>query len=307
MPMTLAQLTYFLAAVRHGTLSGAAEALGVAQPSVSEQIAKLERHLGTPVFIRGNRGLVLTPAGSKLKPHAEQILADVGDAENAVADIRTLAGGSVEFGTFSSAHHYLLAELVAEFRELHPQVTVRIVGNNSTEVAEAVRRGDLEAGLVALPVDDRGLTLSRTVWTCEVVYFHTDPDRVKEPATIDRIASAPLVLPEARWGDTDPTRRRLMLEAQRNGRSLQPQIEVESPAAALDIASRGVAGTVAALPLARVLGFTDRLRWASLDPMLQETFAFVTRRDARVSAATTELMSLASQHLRRMHREHLGR
>lgn len=303
MALTLLQLSYFLAAVRHGTLSAAADALDISQPSLSEQIAKLERHLGTPLFVRGRKGLTLTPAGSTLRPYAEQILSSVSEARDAVNDVRTLASGSVELGTFSSAHHYLLADVVAEFRSTYPNVTVRVVGNNSTEVADAVRSGDLEAGLVAIPIDDRGLEVSATLWTCEVVYLHVDPAKVAKSVTIQQIAATPLVLPEARWGDADPTRRRLALLAQQSGVVLRPQAEVESPAAALEVAALGVGGTVAALPLARVLGYTDRMHWAPLRPPLRETFAFITRRDAHISPATHQLMRITGKHLRRMHRQ----
>ncbi|WP_442819323.1 LysR family transcriptional regulator substrate-binding protein [Streptomyces sp. NBC_01236] len=66
-----------------------------------------------------------------------------------------LTGGTVVLGTFSSAHYLLHADLVANFRALHPQVRVRLAGMNSVQVADGVRNGDLDAGLVALPVDDR--------------------------------------------------------------------------------------------------------------------------------------------------------
>ena len=72
-------------------------------------------------------------------------------------EVRDVTGGTVAFGTFGSAHHYLLGGLIEEFRPRYPSVRVRVVGQNSAEVADAVRDGHLEAGLVALPVDDRGL------------------------------------------------------------------------------------------------------------------------------------------------------
>ncbi len=72
-------------------------------------------------------------------------------------EVRDVTGGTVAFGTFGSAHHYLLGGLIEEFRRKHPSVRLRVVGQNSAEVADAVRDGHLEAGLVVLPVDDRGL------------------------------------------------------------------------------------------------------------------------------------------------------
>jgi DNA-binding transcriptional LysR family regulator len=66
--LTLQQLSYFLAAARHGSFSAAAEALHMAQPSLSEQVRRLEAELGVDLFTRVGRGLVLTEAGRSLQP-----------------------------------------------------------------------------------------------------------------------------------------------------------------------------------------------------------------------------------------------
>ena len=152
--ITLQQLQYFLSAVEHGSLSAAAEAHFIAQPSLSEQIRRLESQLGTALFVRTNRKLILTEAAQMLIPHAQRTLAAAEEAAQAVSPIRNLTGGTVAFGTFSSAHHFLHTDLVADFRALHPLVSIRLVGLNSVSVADGVRDGELEAGLVALPVDD---------------------------------------------------------------------------------------------------------------------------------------------------------
>src|SRR4051812_18035791 len=70
--MTLQQLTYFLAAAEHGSFSAGAESLFMAQPSLSEQIRRLEGELGVPLFARVGRGLALTEAGRLFRPPAER-------------------------------------------------------------------------------------------------------------------------------------------------------------------------------------------------------------------------------------------
>jgi LysR family transcriptional regulator, cyn operon transcriptional activator len=157
--LTLQQLAYFLAAAEHGSFSAAAESLHMAQPSLSEQVRRLEAELGVALFARVGRGLEMTEAGRLLQPQAERTLDAAREAAESVREVRDLAGGTVAFGTFGGAHHYLLGDLVQAFRRRHPRVRVRVVGQNSAEVADAVRDGHLEAGLVALPIDDRGLSL----------------------------------------------------------------------------------------------------------------------------------------------------
>lgn len=295
--ITLQQLQYFLSAVEHGSLSAAADAHFIAQPSLSEQIRRLENQLGTTLFVRTNRKLILTEAAQMLIPHAQRTLAAAEEAAQAVSPIRDLTGGTVAFGTFSSAHHFLHTDLVADFRALHPLVRIRLVGLNSVSVADGVRDGELEAGLVALPVDDRGLHVSDVQWVAEAVYLSRDRSRVAEPLSIEQVAAAELILPEVRWGDMDPTRRQLLTRAQNAGVSIKPIVEVDSPAAALALAARGVGDTLITLPLAHALGWTKSLYWNSLEPPLYETFAFITRRDAHLSPATQVLIRLAKQRL----------
>ena len=153
---TVQQLVYFLASVEQKSFAAAAQSLYIAQPSLSDQIKRLENTLGVVLFTRTNRALQLTDAGRMLVPWAEKVLTDVRELSAAVRDVRQLAGGTVAFGTFSSAHLYLLPALAAEFHRRYPGVLIRVLGLNSAEVAEAIRAGDLEAGLVQLPIDDAG-------------------------------------------------------------------------------------------------------------------------------------------------------
>src|SRR5918997_3881870 len=292
--MTLQQLRYFLAAAEYGSFSAAAESLLMAQPSLSDQIRRLEAELGVPLFARAGRRLALTEAGRMLRPHAERTLASAEDALESVKEVRTLTGGTVSFGTFGSAHHYLLGGLVQDFRRRHPDVRVRVVGQNSVEVADAVRDGELEAGLVALPVDDGGLEVRPSIRE-ENHYVSASPQRLKAPKSIEDLAAAPLILYDARWGPVDPMRRQLAERAQRAGVRLEPQIEVEYITAALDLVNRRLGDTIAGPQVLVTRGYSRKLDSVSLDPPLYDTFAFITRRGARLSPATRAFMALAEK------------
>jgi DNA-binding transcriptional LysR family regulator len=295
--MTLQQLTYFLAAAEHGSFSAAAESLFMAQPSLSEQIRRLEAELGVALFARGGRGLELTEAGRLFRPHAERTVAAAQEAAESVREVRDITGGTVAFGTFGSAHHYLLAGLLQDFRTQYPNVRVRAIGQNSAEVADAVRDGQLEAGLVALPIDDRGLDV-RPAMREEVLYVSADAERLLEPMTIERLAAAPLILFDARFGADDPMRRQLRERAQQAGVKLEPQIEVEYVTAALELCARGLGDTVTSQQMIRARGLARRLAGVRFDPPLYDTFAFITRRNAHLSPATREFMRLAEKRVR---------
>ena len=263
--MTLQQLTYFLAAAQHGSFSAAAVSLHMAQPSLSEQIRRLEAELGVELFARGGRGLELTEAGRRLRPQAERTLDSAREAAESVREVRELRGGSASFGTFGNAPYYLLADLVQDFRKRHPNVRVRLVGLNSSEVVEAVREGQLEGGLIVLPIDDRGLDV-RPAIRDEILFLSAEPEQIAEPMTIERLVTRPLILYDARFGWSDPTRRQLLDRAQRAGLTLEPEIEVEYVTTALDLAVRGLGDTIGARGITLGRAWARRLQGRRLRP-----------------------------------------
>ena len=293
--MTLQQLEYFLAAAEHGSFSAAAEAMHMAQPSLSEQVRRLEAELGVRLFARAGRRLELTEAGRLLRPRAERALVAARDAAESVQQVRTLTGGTVTFGLFGNAPTWLVSELVRDFRRRHREVKVRLIGQNSSIVADEVREGRIEAGLVSLPIDDRGLDV-RPAIRDEVHFLSADPDRAKAPVTIEALCAAPMILYDASFGWNDPMRRQLQERAQRAGTRLEPAVEVESLEAALDLAVRGIGDTLAQSGMLSS-ALARRLHDAPFDPPLYDTFAFIQRRDAVLSPATRAFLEVAERRI----------
>jgi DNA-binding transcriptional LysR family regulator len=302
--MTLQQLEYFLAALDAGSFSAAAERLLLSQPSLSEQIRRLEAELGVALFARVGRGIKPTDAALALRPHAEAALAAVAEGREAVAEGRELQGGIATFGTFGTARWYPGTQIIAAFRRRHPKVRVRMVGQNSSEVAAAVRDGDLEAGLVALPIDDAGLDV-RPFMRDEIVYVSAIAARVKTPVTIRDLAAAPLILTDTSYGFEDPTRRQLFELAQREGVTIEPQIDVEDLETAIELAARGLGDTLISRGILLSLGrrVPKRLGWVPFAEPLYDTFAFINRRGARLSPAAREFMTLAEDRMQAMAEE----
>ena len=243
--MTLQQLTYFLATAEHGSFSRAARELYLAQPSLSEQVRSLEAELGVALFARVGRGVVLTEAGRAFRPEAERVLAAlVGRPRGGRRGPR--AGAAARSASACSAPPPASSSPGSSPTSAPGTRTsrLRLVGQNSSEVAEDVRRGRLEAGLVVLPVDDEGLDI-RPIRREEVVYVSREPERVREPVTIERLAASPLILYDAHYGWSDPTRRQLQERAQRAGVQLEPVIEIEDMDAALELAVSGLGDTIA--------------------------------------------------------------
>jgi DNA-binding transcriptional LysR family regulator len=292
--ITLHQLRCYLATLEHGSFTAAAEELAMAQPSVSEQVRLLEQSLATPLFQRAGRGVVPTEAARALRPYAERALAVVDEAGRAVASVREVISGTIRFGVFGTARLYLTGDLACDVLTAYPGVKLELIGQNSQDVLEEVRRGRLEAAIIALPIDDDGLQIT-PVMRDEVIYVSADPRRLRKPVTPADLADATLVLSEASWGNADSTRRQLVRAVQSVGRTLSPRVDVEDIESALEIAAAGMADAITARGILHSLGerIPRNLGWVSLRPKLYDEFAIVHRRGSELSPATRAVVELA--------------
>jgi DNA-binding transcriptional LysR family regulator len=297
--LSLHQLRCFLSAYEQGSFTAAAADLGYAQPSLSEQIRLLERTVGASLFVRAGRGVVPTDAAEALRPHAERTLAAADAARRAVTSVSSVQAGTIRFGVFGTSRLYLGADLVADVLARHPGVRVELIGQNSTEVQEQLRRGWLEAAMIALPVAQEGMTV-RPVAREELVYISTAPERLATPVTPRRLAEATLVLAETTWRTADSARLALSQAVQQTGRTLETRIEVEDVETAVEIVGRGLADSV--VPRSVLDQLVPRLapdvRWVSLRPRLFDTVAVVHRKDAVLSPAAQAVIELAVARIR---------
>lgn len=296
---TLHQLRCFLSVFEHGSFTAAAEALGYSQPSISEQVRALERSYGVDLFTRVGRGVVPTTAGDTLRPHAELTVGAAEQARRAVRSVRALESGTVRFGMFGTARLYMGAQLVADMLERHPGVRVELIGQNSTEVEEHLRRGYIEAAMIGVDqVGTEGLQVI-PVAREELVYVSMDPSRTAHPVTALDLTRAPLVMPETTWRATDPIRallRRMVLEA---GVNPETRIEVEDVETAVELVGRGLADTIVGKGV--VSEVVDRLapgaHWVRLEPRQYGTLAIVHRAGATLSPAAEVMVHLATRRI----------
>jgi len=292
--MTLTQLRAFLAAATLGSFTSAAFELGITQPTISELVRKLEAENGLQLFVRGGRRLVLTSAGHELLPWARRAVEGAEGAEQSLSALRGLRGGVASMGVLRNASYYFLSDLAVRFHAERPGVRTRLVGQNSVEVADAVRSGELEAGLVVLPVSDDGLTV-KPLLRDEVLWASSDPERVHKPMTMQAVAKAPLILYDAHYGWQDPTRRQLAERAQLAGVRLEPMIEVENVESALRLVARGVGDTITSRAVSVSDVFPEGVLTTSFADPIYDTIAVITRQGAALSPATSELMRLATE------------
>lgn len=152
--MELQQLRYFLAVAKSGNFSRAAERCHVAQPSLSQQIQKLEQELGERLFERGRPSASLTLAGERFLPRAVRILEEVDAAVREVASEQPLTTGKLTIAALPTIAPYFLPRVIRAFHTEFPAVEM-VVQEETTEVLLAQLAGrEIEIGLASLPIQD---------------------------------------------------------------------------------------------------------------------------------------------------------
>jgi LysR family transcriptional regulator, hydrogen peroxide-inducible genes activator len=157
--MNVRDLAYLVAVERHGSVTRAAEACEVTQPTLSAQIAKIERELGVTLFEREARGLKPTDAGRAVLDHARRVLGAVDDLVAAAHGHLDPLGGTLRFGLIPTLAPQLLPYLLPAMQAQLPRLSPTIVEEQTALLLERLRAGTIEAAMIATPVDDERLAL----------------------------------------------------------------------------------------------------------------------------------------------------
>lgn len=152
--MELHQLRYVVAVARLRNFSRAAEACHVAQPSLSQQIAKLEDELGERLFVRARRDIRLTPAGETFLPRALHILEEVEAAKRDAEDAANLLRGVVKIGVLPTIAPYLLPAPLAAFTRNHPGVELVVHEDTTAQLIRLTVEHEIDFAVASAPIAD---------------------------------------------------------------------------------------------------------------------------------------------------------
>src|ERR1700721_1052855 len=157
--MEVHQLRYVCAIADTGNFSRAAERCKVAQPSLSQQVQKLEEDLGVKLFDRLGRSIRLTEAGRAFIPRARAILHQMETARSSAADQNTDLRGSVAVGVIPTVAPYLMPRYTARFAKKYPDAKLRIVEETTSVLVEGLRDLSIDVAILALPLRHKDLEL----------------------------------------------------------------------------------------------------------------------------------------------------
>ncbi len=146
--MELRQLRYFVTALELKSISKAAHACHIAQPSMSQQIAALENELGVTLLNRSSRGVTSTPAGERILEQARSILIAADHLEQSARQQQPLTG-ILRIGIIPTIAPFIISKLIQTMKELHPMLDLEIIEDQTSALVQAFGRNEIECAIVS--------------------------------------------------------------------------------------------------------------------------------------------------------------
>ncbi|MBI4002588.1 MAG: LysR family transcriptional regulator [Nitrospira defluvii] len=238
--MELRQIHYFMAVATHQNFTRAAEHVHVSQPSLSVQIGGLERELGTPLFDRLSRKVILTQAGELFRVHAERALRELEQAAHVVHELHGAMRGRLVVGALSTVNSYLITPLVSRFKQRFPDIQLQVNAQPSSEVVSGVLANRLDIGICLLPLTHPQLTIVPLLEERLALVAPAGMKIGKRRIRMQDLASLPLVLMPADYC------LRKMVEAECAKAGVHPKVvlEMSSPEGILQAVAEGTGATI---------------------------------------------------------------
>ena len=278
-------LDYFLACCKSGSFTAAARDVHIVQSAMSCAIARLEKELGATLFDRNVSPLAVTEHGAALQGPAQRILDAVQAARDEVAAVSGQVRGTVTLGSTLHTGRIDLASVLADVRDKHPEVVIKLRQWGSAELVQAVRDGSLDIALTASPQgnEPRGIELHQLLSESMVFVCHPDhPLSRRTSVTVVDLREETILRPPPGWGT------RTIIDAAFGATA--SAFEIANYSLMARLVREGFAATLA--PESAISG--DMLNGLSAipvdDPRLRWTLSTAVSTDRRMTAATTALL-----------------
>lgn len=183
--MEMRLLEYAIEVARHRSFTKAAASLHIAQPSLSQQIAKLEDELGVRLFFRGPKGIFPTPEGVLFLKRAEQILQLREDLKREIFEKTVGMGDTLTIGATPITVRHILPSVLEQYQLRYPEVRIHLIEEPPETLHDLTARGSVDISILALPVEDSCIAI-QPMFT-EPIYVALPTER--KPWMSERLAS----------------------------------------------------------------------------------------------------------------------
>jgi LysR family hydrogen peroxide-inducible transcriptional activator len=193
--ISLKQVHYALAVERHLHFRRAAEECNISQSALSTALSEMEKQLGFQIFERDNRKVLVTPLGEQVLERARSIELQMEDLNKLADSQREPLSTPLSLGVIPTIGPYLLPRVLPALQDRYPQLQLDILEDESAEVLDRLRRGALDAAIIALPYECNGL-LTFPFWQEDLLWIvHAADDNADvECAGVDDLARTHLML-----------------------------------------------------------------------------------------------------------------
>ncbi len=260
--MDMRQLRYFVQIVESGSLAKASRQLFIAQPALSQQMARLEGEVGKSLLVRSSRGVTPTENGEALYHHAKFMLRQLDQAVSVARQDGAAVTGRVTLGLAPTTVARLGLPLLQHLRARFPGVLLNVVEGLSGHLEHMTRVGQLDLAVLFSPAAASELTAEALLEEELFVILPADSTLVpagRKTLTLAEVAALPLILPSPGHG----LRRRIGLEFERVGQPLDAVAEIDSLPLLMHCVAQGLGATIK--PMSAVHALDDRPeRWRCL-------------------------------------------
>ncbi|MBX3636204.1 MAG: LysR family transcriptional regulator [Rubrivivax sp.] len=260
--MDMRQLRYFVQIVESGSLAKASRQLFIAQPALSQQMARLEDEVGKPLLVRSSRGVTPTENGEALYHHAKFMLRQLDQAVSVARQDAAAVTGRVTLGLAPTTVARLGLPLLQHLRAKYPGLLLNVVEGLSGHLEHMTRVGQLDLSVLFSPAAASELTVEPLLEEELFVILPAESTLVpagRSTLTLAEVAALPLILPSPGHG----LRRRIGLEFERVGQPLDAVAEIDSLPLLMHCVAQGLGATIK--PMSAVHALDDRPeRWRCL-------------------------------------------
>ncbi|MFO0707491.1 MAG: LysR substrate-binding domain-containing protein [Nitrospira sp.] len=290
--MELRHLRYFLAVATTHNFTRAADMVHISQPSLSIQIGALEEELGSKLFDRLGRRVILTQAGELFREHAERIIREVEQAVQVVQELQGAQRGRLVVGTLATVNSYLIPPLVSQFKQRFPGIHLQVHAQPSTDIVAGLLSNRLDVGICLLPVSHERLTVVPLFDERLTLVAPADHPLKKTRMPMHELAGLPLILMPVDYC------LRKMVEAECAEARVDPKVvlEMTSPEGILQAVAAGTGLTVLPELYVRLRPLGVTLKTIDLyDPVPHHSIGLVFRSDRYQNLAAKEFGNLCRE------------
>ncbi|MEK3786174.1 LysR family transcriptional regulator [Paenibacillus sp. FSL K6-1230] len=227
----------FYWAAKTGSLTQAAKALYLTQPSVSHAIKQLENSFGMTLFNRNAKGVELTQEGNVLYSYIEQSQIFISLAEEKMAALKKLESGELRIGGSDSLFKHYILPYLENFHHKFPGIKLHLNHGTTPEVISFLKEGKIDLGVVRMPIVDPQLEVKETLQLKDCFVAGEKYAALKgEVLTLDKLLEYPIIL----FSRNSRVRVAITELFESFGQRIRPEIEVGSVDLLIEIAKRGL-------------------------------------------------------------------